>query len=327
MLACLWGTFIGFVITAFAFITHSLLFIFIGRVIDGLTCSNQAIAKAAVIDSCPLNYRARTIGWMIFAVTIGVIAGPILGGLFFTQALLHSFSASSPLFIAALLSLMNIVLLMIAFKDPASAIKSDQSIPWLSAFTSIIRGFQSPAIRIPLCSFLLLMIGWTSYQFYTTSYLAQHFQLHGFSNAIFFAAIGVGASFGFLSVGFFENTGIQSIYIVILGYGVLALMILASVLIDQLLLIWLFAIVATFMLAQGYSFMMKLISQQVADDQQGWAMGVASSAAALGTGIALVISAPLASVSLACPLWVDILLIALGLVLLALFSKKPVSSQ
>jgi len=315
LLYCLWGTFTGFLITGLAFLFHSLTLIFLGRIIDGVTCGSQAIAKAAVIDHCPTDRRAQYIAIMILAATIGMIVGPVLGGLFFNQSLLHPSTPATPLFIAALLSVINIICLMIFYHEKNTNPTPNQTIPWSSALTSIHRGFTSPRIGPLLTSFLLMMIGWTSYQFYTTSYLAQQFHLHGLKNAIFFASIGIGACLGFSSVVFFEKQSFSPSNVVTLGYGILSLMIAGTLLTNSVIAAWGFAIVGTFMLAQGYSFMMKAFSQKAEHTQQGWVMGIASSCAALATGIAILISGPLASYNIALPLWVDIGLIIIGLLL------------
>src|SRR3990167_9514251 len=50
LMICLMGSFLGYLLSAFAVLAHSLLFLIIGRVVAGFTAGSQPIAQAAIVD-------------------------------------------------------------------------------------------------------------------------------------------------------------------------------------------------------------------------------------------------------------------------------------
>lgn len=94
------GTFIGFIILASA---RSLTWIFIARIIDGLTAGNISTAQAYISDvSSPAN-RAKALGKIGVAFSIGFFIGPAL------TAFLYHYGYQAPIYAAAFLSFMSIM--------------------------------------------------------------------------------------------------------------------------------------------------------------------------------------------------------------------------
>jgi len=82
-------------------IAPSLAWLFVGRVISGITSSSFGTASAYVADVTPQDERARKFGLLGAAFGIGFIVGPTVGGL------LGSVSLRAPFWGAAALSLAN----------------------------------------------------------------------------------------------------------------------------------------------------------------------------------------------------------------------------
>jgi hypothetical protein len=78
LLASQVGTFIGFVITAFA---PSLLVLFIARMIDGATAGNLSLAQAYISDITKPEDRAKSFGVIGIAFGIGFLIGPAVSGI------------------------------------------------------------------------------------------------------------------------------------------------------------------------------------------------------------------------------------------------------
>lgn len=113
MLSCL-----AYFSMAFA---DSLLPIFIARAINGVGAGKIAVANAIVADITPPETRAKRLGLLSSAFGIGMILGPVLGGLLSGDPANPDFH--SPMFAAAGLSAIAAVLGFLLVKEslPASA--------------------------------------------------------------------------------------------------------------------------------------------------------------------------------------------------------------
>jgi MFS transporter, DHA1 family, tetracycline resistance protein len=79
----------------------SLGWLFVGRVISGITSSSIATAYAYIADVTPVETRAKSFGLMGAAFGIGFVLGPALGGI------LGHYDPRLPFWVAAALSLTN----------------------------------------------------------------------------------------------------------------------------------------------------------------------------------------------------------------------------
>ena len=95
------GTFAGFLVLAYA---PNLFFLFVGRVIDGLTAGNLSIAQAYIADVTAPKERARAFAVIGIAFGIGFLIGPGASGYLTTHYGFHV-----PILCAAALSLLSIV--------------------------------------------------------------------------------------------------------------------------------------------------------------------------------------------------------------------------
>jgi len=99
LLLSLFGLAIDFLFMAFA---PSLMWLFFGRVLNGMTASSFSTANAYLADVTPPEKRARTFGMMSSAFSFGFILGPALGGLVGDQ-----FGLRAPFVVAAALTTIN----------------------------------------------------------------------------------------------------------------------------------------------------------------------------------------------------------------------------
>jgi MFS transporter, DHA1 family, tetracycline resistance protein len=95
------GTCVGFLILAYA---PSLLFVFLGRIIDGLTAGNLSIAQAYIADVTAPKERSKAFAIIGIAFGIGFLIGPGLSGY-----LTHKYGYQVPILCAAGLSFLSIL--------------------------------------------------------------------------------------------------------------------------------------------------------------------------------------------------------------------------
>ena len=100
ILASLAGATLDYVLLAFA---PTLPWLFVGRVLSGVTGASFSAATAYIADVTPAEKRAQSFGLMGAAFGLGFIAGPALGGA------LGGISLRLPFLVAAGLNLLNLV--------------------------------------------------------------------------------------------------------------------------------------------------------------------------------------------------------------------------
>ena len=80
----------------------SLVLLFLGRVLTGITGSTYAVANALIADVSPPDERAQNFGLLGMAFGLGFIFGPTLGGF------LGEWNTRAPFFAAGILALCNV---------------------------------------------------------------------------------------------------------------------------------------------------------------------------------------------------------------------------
>jgi multidrug resistance protein len=96
LLFCLFGSAIGYFIFG---IGGALWILFLSRIIDGFTGGNISIATAIITDVSPLEDRTKNLGLIGAAFGLGLIIGPLIGGLF------SQISLAAPAYAAGIFSL------------------------------------------------------------------------------------------------------------------------------------------------------------------------------------------------------------------------------
>ncbi|MFM9051027.1 MAG: TCR/Tet family MFS transporter [Bacteroidota bacterium] len=98
LLASLFGFGIDYILMGLA---SSILWLFIGRIIAGITGASFTTAGAYIADVSPPEKRAQGFGMLGAAFGVGFIIGPVIGGL------LGHFGPRTPFFAAAALAILN----------------------------------------------------------------------------------------------------------------------------------------------------------------------------------------------------------------------------
>jgi multidrug resistance protein len=143
LLFSLIGTSLGFVLFG---IGGSLLMLFLGRIIDGISGGNIVVAQAYVSDVTKPEDRTRTFGLMGAAFGVGFILGPALG------SLLAPFGFSVPSWVAAGSAAFAAVVTFFMLPESIKAQNTSQPLNFFSQFAAIGEVFG----RIELRPLLLL---------------------------------------------------------------------------------------------------------------------------------------------------------------------------
>jgi MFS transporter, DHA1 family, tetracycline resistance protein len=154
------GTFIGFLITAFA---PTLWILFLARSIDGLTAGNLSLAQAYISDVTEPKDRAKSFGIIGIAFGMGFLIGPAISGL------LAKYDYRYPIFAAAAMSATSILTtyLLLPAVTPAGAGKG-LSGPGGKRLSLVQWGayavyFRQPALAAKLYQFFAFAFGFAMF--------------------------------------------------------------------------------------------------------------------------------------------------------------------
>lgn len=308
------GTALGYLIFAIGVSQKSIPLLFLGRIIDGLTGGNIAVARAVVSDVSLPKTRTRNFGLIGAMFGIGFVLGPYLGGrlsaagvpfinVFGFQALSTPswFSPSTPFYFAAIIAVINVLLVTFVLPETLRN-KSKRGIIWTKALSDIKKAVALPGLKTVLPVSFLFSGGFT---FFTTFFsfsmidripsftpanVADYFSLIGIWIAVF-----QGGLIPFLAK---KLKNYQVIRFSLFGAATAVLVILSITTVKSAIFV---SPLIPLFVAMTMANMTALVSSVVDYDIQGEAMGILSSAEALAQGIPAVLSGYIAGIAVWLP--------------------------
>lgn len=183
IIVSLFGTAIGSFLTGAA---GSVVILFIGRIIDGISGASVSVAQAAVADVAPEERRAGLLGMLAAAFGVGFVAGPAIG------ALAALGGAHVPFFVAAAIAFVNalVALKRLPETKPADIGSDPSGIEHLHIPQDTPVAVRSRILRLIILAFVG-MVAFSGFEA-TFALLAEHrFGLTISSTAAVFAVIGI----------------------------------------------------------------------------------------------------------------------------------------
>lgn len=180
------GMCLNFLITAWA---PSLLYLFIGRIIGGMSSASMSVASAYAADISTHENRAKSFGKVGAAFGLGFICGPMLGGL------LGSVSLQLPFMVAAGLSAANFAYGY--FAVPESLHPSQRqpfSLAKMNPFTALIKLVRRVEVRGLVIVFALSALAQMMLQSTWVLYTTFRFNWTPLDNGIALFCVGVAAA-------------------------------------------------------------------------------------------------------------------------------------
>ncbi len=201
LLLSLLGSAVGYFVIGIA---DTLLLVFVGRIIGGITGANISTAQAYIADVTSRENRARGMGLFGATFGLGFILGPAIAGI------LSKYGIHVPFFCAAVLAFINAIALY--FVLPESVKKGSRMAQGqTNRLDNLVSSLKEPRFgSINLIYFLLV----TSFSIMTYAFVlftAFRFGYNAEQNGYLFAYVGVmsvigqGLLFGFLARRFGES--------------------------------------------------------------------------------------------------------------------------
>jgi len=183
LLTSLLGTSLAYLLLGAA---DSLSGIYLAIMLDGITGGNLTTAYAYIADVTSREERSRGMGLVGAAFGLGLMAGPVLGGL------LSAYGLGAPAFTASAIALANVIFGYSVLPEslPPERRTSGVSVNPLSSVMQLGGLFRLASIRMLLLTIFTLNLAFSGLQTNFPLYSQRRFGWDATLNGIFFAYVG-----------------------------------------------------------------------------------------------------------------------------------------
>ncbi len=310
LLLCLFGASLAYLLLGLA---NTLLLLVVAVVLAGGAGGTLATAQAYIADSTSPENRARGLGLMGAAFGLGLITGPVLGGL------LSLYSLGAPAFAASALALCNVAFGLFVLPESLPAMRRTPTpIPHLNPVSQLVGVLRMGVIRALLLAVFLLNLSFAGLLTNFPLFSNARFGWDATANAFFFAFVGVcavltqGVLLGRLQPRFGDKWLLLSgLALMTLDLGLMALVPFGPLL---------YPIVGTLAVGTGLAIpsLTALISHRASGHEQGKVMGGQQAILSLTLILGPVIAGlAFDHLGVPAPYWIGGLLAALALLITA----------
>jgi DHA1 family tetracycline resistance protein-like MFS transporter len=284
------GTALGHALFAFALFVGNIPLLFVARFLAGVAGGNIVVAQAAIADITPPADRAKNFGMIGAAFGLGFIFGPFLGGLFADPSRVGWFSASTPFWFAATLSLVNGLFVIFFLRETHPSPRREQVIEWHRSLQNIARATRLTSLRSLLLTNLFFQVGFAFYTTFSALFLLSRFGLSEGQIGNYFAFVGLWIVFtqGFVTrvvAARYSELRVLRYSLVMAGVVLLLFLVVPNV-------SFLYFVAPFFSIAIGLTQanMVGAISRSASDEVQGEILGINGSVNAMAQSIPPLVS-------------------------------------
>jgi DHA1 family tetracycline resistance protein-like MFS transporter len=184
------GTLIGYILFAIGVHQHWVWLLFAARILDGFTGGNISIAFSAISDVSTPETKTKNFGLIGMAFGLGFIIGPYIGGKLSDPNLVSWFNFETPFWFAAILCLVNIILVLRFFFETLKT-PSTKPIDLLQGFRNIAAAVNKPHLRKIFLVVFLVTFGFSIFTQFLQVFLIQKFSFSQSDIGDYFAFIGI----------------------------------------------------------------------------------------------------------------------------------------
>lgn len=168
---------------------HSLFFLFLGRIIDGMAAGNFSTAQSAIADlSADPKERTANLGSVGAIFGVGFLVGPLIGGV------LSKVSPAFPFWFVACLALLNFILAYFFLPETNKNLHQDKKIHW-NPTKPLAAAFKDIKLRKLYVLFFMFNVITAGSNTIFALYLMGVFKLGAYESGLFFTGIGLIAAF------------------------------------------------------------------------------------------------------------------------------------
>ena len=285
IMLCLAGSLAGYALAVVAVATSNIWLLVLSRVVTGFTAGSQPIAQAALVDlSTDDADRTRNMGLVMLGAGIGLVGGPILGGVF-SLGVFGSLALIMPFVAGGVLIALTMVVILTSFKE-TSTTRVLLNVSPTAVFTLIWEITKRPVVAQISIAYVPYMLSFIAFYVFFDNALEQWFDFDtsGRSAGMLVMGITIAITSTFLLP---KLMGLAVPRTLMIGFIVLELAaILAFVGFEMQAVAFVCIAVMGFVHSYMYPAFLGLFSGSVGDEDQGWVMGVAIALFTLASAIA-----------------------------------------
>lgn len=295
----------------------SVAFLFIARLVVGVSTGNAAIVSATVADLSTDENKAKNFGLFSMACGLGFAVGPFLGGSFAEDGF------EIPFLIAALAILLSFVLVYFFFKEThigkhRTKIRLDEGIKNLK------KALHMHGLRAIFLSNVFFCFGWSFfYEFIPVAWISDY----AFTPKQIGLAYAYGAGFYALSAGVLIRPFLNRFkHSDLLFYSMVALAILMVALLVKppAYWVWIYLPFFNFLVAMIWPTANTMVSDFSTKEAQGETLGVYQSLQAAAFGLSPLIAGPLVASSPHLPILTAGITMLVGAIIFGLMLRKKI---
>ena len=323
LLVSIFMTSVSLILFGIGVATQNLFLLFFSRSLNGLMGGNVSTAQSAIADMSDLQSKAKNFGLMGMMFGLGFILGPFFGGKLADPSVLPWFNYSTPFWVAGSLSIINVILISIWFRETLKSSKATVKLNFGSGVKNIRRAFLSSSLRIIFTVSFLTIFGFNAFTQFFQVYLITRFQYNQAHIGMVYAYMGfwiVIAQGGFVRVlsKKYLPSKILRVSILILSIAIMMLLLPAT----SSILFWILPFVS---LAQGVTTpnIITMISNSASVQDQGEILGINQSVQAVGFAVPPVIAGCISTLDYRLPIVMGSIFVATAWLIHLIYFRKP----
>ncbi|GAA4447252.1 tetracycline resistance MFS efflux pump [Nibrella saemangeumensis] len=304
-------TLVGYLVFALGIHQRNIAILFLSRIIYGLGGGNVSIIQSAIADRSDEQTRTKNFGLIGVAFGLGFIIGPFLGGVLSNPDMVSWFSFETPFLAAALLSLINILLVYLNFHETLPA-PVHRPVTALTGFRNLKEAFANDRLRVLFLGVFFYSLGFNFYTQFFQVFLVKRFDYNQVQIGNYFAFVG-------LSVAFMQGAVVRRVARIYTPQQILRVSVLGLSFALWLFLLpqqsWqLFLIVPVLAVFQGLTSpnSTSLVSMSATTQEQGKIMGINQSVLSAAFSVPPIIAAYIDTISIYLPIIVAGFMVLIG---------------
>lgn len=302
MLGCLLLAFLGYLLPVFGILQRNIIWVFIGRALTGAAMGSQPIAQAAVTDFTKGTQKAFYLAIIAFAMTLGMVIGPMAGSYLSDSHISTWLGISTPYYIGAALASLNVLLLCLFFHEthlPKEKIRT----PFFESIKILFHILFKSSVSSLLFIFFFFEIAWSEYYQALFLYMPNvlGYSINEVGNFTFYIGLWMCFGLSFFYRWIITKLSIVAIFeisIYIMTGSLVVLSIFGGAPIQ-----WIFVAPLAVFTGTAYAALLSLLSDHASSEHQGWVLGVASTFMGLTWMITAYTSSALMTIATQLPLW------------------------
>lgn len=187
----LMGTIVGYLLIALGIYLQDLVWVFIGRGVQGMAAGNLSIVYSAISDISQPEEKPKNFGLVGVAFGIGFIIGPVVGGVLSDPTISPYFSFMTPFLAAAFLVLVNLILVYLRFPETLAQPDASAKISARSAGENLWKAARHKELGPMFLVVFFFTFGFTFFTQFIQPYMIKVFSFDSSDLGFILGYIGV----------------------------------------------------------------------------------------------------------------------------------------